>query len=113
VAGSRWFRATVRPYEILDPTEVCRESEHLPPDDIKHRRASTVRCLELHADDSTGGIQKLHTNYEPQRGLSAEQWLQTYGEIPCCPDLVFLKYRCPNHHPEGNFLSKIPSQGFH
>ena len=64
-----------RSYEILDPTGVRRESVHLPQDDIKHRRTSTVRCLELHMDDSTGAIQELYTNYKLHRELSSGQRL--------------------------------------
>jgi len=77
-----------RSYETLDPTEVRRESVRLPQGDIKHRRTSTIRCLELHMDDSTGAIQKLRTNYKLHRVLSSGQRLTE--KSPVAQTLSFL-----------------------
>ena len=41
------------------------------------------------------------------------QRLRTYGKFPCRADLVFLEYRCPEEHFEGDQLSVMLFTGFY
>ena len=82
-----------------------RELECFRQEDLKHRRSSAILCVEFHVASFVDAVQKLCAN-----GQLREEVLRlsrAYREIPCRADPVFLEYRCPEYHFEGDQLSVV------